>query len=215
MLADVNHSSRELPQDPPQDHENGTTTVEAGIEVTCRKCYVKGKASAELTIDGEFDAGELLDNTINSVSTAVRNFTDGFKGKLTEAVKNATNSFNISDGIDSSDFEWPTFDLEFDLNVPTIDAANLHFEFDGMELYLEIGTVLSAGATYEITLFATQTPVGMTIGPNLMLGAVLTVDLILAVEGAIDISSGFHVKLDDGVAIDLPLFGNEVADMTV
>lgn len=48
-----------------------------------------------------------------------------------------------------------------------------------------------------------------------MLGAVLTVDLILAVEGAIDISSGFHVKLDDGVAINLPLFGDEVADMTV
>ena len=84
-----------------------------------------------------------------------------------------------------------------------------------MELYLEIGTVLSAGATYEITLFATQSPIGASIGQDLMLGAVLTVDLILAVEGAIDISSGFHVKLDDGVAINLPLFGDEVADMTV
>jgi hypothetical protein len=84
-----------------------------------------------------------------------------------------------------------------------------------MELYLEIGTVLSAGATYEITLFATQSPAGIKIGPNLMLGAVLTVDLVLAVEGAIDISSGFHVRLDDGVTIDLPLFGDEVANMTV
>jgi len=204
-----------LEPNPLQEHENGTTTVEAGIEVTCRKCYVKGVASAELTIDGEFDAGELLNNTINSVSTAVQNFTDRFEEKLGDAVEHVMDNLTLSDGIDRSDFEWPTFDLAFDLNVPTIDAANLHLQFDGMELYLEIGTVLNAGATYEITLFATQTPVGMKIGPNLMLGAVLSIDLILAVEGAIDISSGFHVKLDDGVAIDLPLFGNEVADMTV
>ncbi|KAI4638434.1 hypothetical protein J4E93_009987 [Alternaria ventricosa] len=204
-----------LEPNPLQEHENGTTTVEAGIEVTCRKCYVKGVASAELTIDGEFDAGELLNSTINSVSTAVRNFTDRFEEKLGDEIEHVMDNFTLSDGIDSSDFKWPTFDLAFDLNVPTIDAVNLHLQFDGMELYLEIGTVLNAGATYEITLFATQTPVGMKIGPNLMLGAVLSIDLILAVEGAIDISTGFHVKLDDGVAIDLPLFGNEVADMTV
>jgi hypothetical protein len=208
-------SLRELPQNPSQENENGTLEITAGIEVTCRKCYVKGVAIAELTIDGDFNADQLVQSTIDSVNATVRNFTDEFKGYLVQAVESFEENFNITDGIDESDFEFPTFDLAFDIDVPPIPEANLRFQFDGMELYLEIGTVLNAGATYEITLFATQSPAGIKIGPNLMLGAVLTVDLILAVEGAIDISSGFHVKLDDGVAIDLPLFGNEVADMTV
>ena len=185
--------------------------VKAGIEVTCTKCYVKGVATAEVTIDGDFNATQLVQGAIDSVDTAVQNLTDQFEGYLDRAIER----FNASDGIDASDFEYPTFELPFDLNVSAIPEANLRFQFDGMELYLEIGTVLSAGATYEITLFATQSPIGASIGQDLMLGAVLTVDLILAVEGAIDISSGFHVKLDDGVAINLPLFGDEVADMTV
>jgi hypothetical protein len=174
---------------------------------------VKGVATAELTIDGDFS--QLMQTTIDSVNATVRNFTGKFENQLVEAWDNFTENFDVTDGISKADFEFPTFDLAFDLDVPPIPEANLRFQFDGMELYLEIGTVLSAGATYEITLFATQSPAGIKIGPNLMLGAVLTVDLVLAVEGAIDISSGFHVRLDDGVTIDLPLFGDEVANMTV
>lgn len=204
-------ASREVASNPSLNHDNKTLEVKAGIEVTCTKCYVKGVATAEVTIDGDFNATQLVQGAIDSVDTAVQNLTDQFEGYLDRAIER----FNASDGIDASDFEYPTFELPFDLNVSAIPEANLRFQFDGMELYLEIGTVLSAGATYEITLFATQSPIGASIGQDLMLGAVLTVDLILAVEGAIDISSGFHVKLDDGVAINLPLFGDEVADMTV
>jgi hypothetical protein len=205
--------SRELPPNPSQNHDNGTVEIEASIEVTCTTCYVKGVATAELTIDGDF--GELVQNTIDAVNATVRNFTGEFEDQLVEAWGNFTENFDVTDGISREDFPLPTFNLDFNLTVPPIPNANLRFQFDGMELYLEIGTVLKAGATYEITLFATQSPAGIQIGPTLMLGAVLTVDLILAVEGDIDISSGFHIKLDDGVAIDLPLFGEEVADMTV
>ena len=217
MSMDADHSSRQAGTNQAGDHQNGTGVIEAGIEVTCRKCYVKGVATAELTIDGDFDAETLLNSTADSVKTSVQNLTSDFKDYLVKSIEEVENTFDMSDGIDASDFDFdfPTFNLTFDLDVPPIEDANLHFQFDDMELYLEIGTTLSAGATYETTLFATQTPVGMKIGQYLMLGAVVTVDLILAVEGAIDISTGFHIKLDDGVAIDLPLFGNEVADMTV
>ncbi|KAG9187298.1 hypothetical protein G6011_05169 [Alternaria panax] len=204
---------KELAPDPLQNHENGTVQVEAGIEVTCTKCYVKGTATAELSIDGDF--GQLVQNTIDSFNVTVQKFTKKFEDQLVEALGSLTDNLDATDGISKEDFEFPTFDLAFDLDVPPIPEANLRFQFDGMELYLEIGTVLSAGATYEITLFATQSPTGIKIGPHVMLGVVLTVDLILVVEGAIDISSGFHIRPDDGVAIDLPLFGDEVADMTV
>ncbi|KAL1801527.1 hypothetical protein ACET3X_001869 [Alternaria dauci] len=203
--------SVEVASNPSLNHDNGTLEIEAGIEVTCTKCYVKGVATAEITIDGDFNASQLVQGAIASVETGIQNLTDQFEVYLETAIER----FDISDGIDASDFEYPRFELAFDLPVEAIPEADLRFQFDGMELYLEIGTVLSAGATYEIALFATQSPVGVSIGQDLRLGAVLTVDLILAVEGAIDISSGFHVKLDDGVAINLPLFGDEVADMTV
>ncbi|KAI4954760.1 hypothetical protein J4E86_006070 [Alternaria arbusti] len=217
MSMDADHSFRQAGTNQAGDHQNGTGAIEAGIEVTCRKCYVKGVATAELTIDGDFDAETLVNSTADSVKTSVQTLTSDFKDYLVKSIEEVEHTFDMSDGIDASDFDFdfPTFNLTFDLDVPPIEDANLHFQFDDMELYLEIGTTLSAGATYEITLFATQTPVGMKIGQYLMLGAVVTVDLILAVEGAIDISTGFHIKLDDGVAIDLPLFGNEVADMTV
>jgi hypothetical protein len=117
----------------------------------------------------------------------------------------------MDDGLDRSDFAFPTFDIAFDLDVPEVPDTNLHIQFEDMELYLELNTVLDTGATYEINLFATQSPVGFKV-PNLQVGAVVAVDLILVVEGAIDISSGIHIKLDQ-VAMDLVLFGNNVSNI--
>ena len=119
----------------------------------------------------------------------------------------------FGDGFDWSDLDFPTFPFAFDLDVPKIPECNIRFQFDDMELYLDLRTYLNAGATYEINLFATQSPIGIKVGPALQLGVVLSVDLILAAEVAIDMSGGFHIKLDDGVAMDIVLFGNEVSNM--
>jgi len=204
---------REIAQELSQDRQNGTTEVEASIEVICQTCYVKGSATAELNINGDFNASQLIEQSIDTVNSTVRNFTDTFENHIEGYVDRVKE--NLKDGLDASDFDFPTIELAFDIDIPPIPDANLHFQFDGMELYLELETVLSAGATYEVTLFATQTPVGVKMGKYLQLGAVITVDLLLSVEGAVDISSGFHIKLDDGVAIDIALFGDTVSDLTM
>ena len=139
-----------------------------------------------------------------------QNFTDTFEQYLDKYVDNVTTKI-MDDGLDWSDFAFPTFDIAFDLDVPQVPDTNLHIQFDDMELYLEMSAVLDTGATYEINLFATQSPVGFKV-PNLQVGAVVAVDLILVVEGEIDISSGIHIKLDQ-VAMDLALFGNNVSNI--
>jgi hypothetical protein len=153
----------------------------------------------------------LIDRAKDEVRNDTIKFAEDFENYLDEYVSNVTT--NLQDGFDWSDFDFPTFPFDFAMKVPEVPECNLRFQFDEMELYLEMNTVLGAGATYELNLFASQSAVGMRIGPMLQLGVVLQVDLILEVEGAIDISSGFHIKLDDGVAMDITLFGDKVSNM--
>ncbi|CAN9136082.1 unnamed protein product [Alternaria sp. RS040] len=193
--------------------ENQTTNLElkAGITVTCKTCYVKGNAKAELTIGDNLNASELIGGVVDDV----KNETIEFADKFVDYLYNYTDSVcdNLKDGLDAKDFTFPTFPFAFDIDVPEIEDANLRFQFDGMELYLEIDTVLTGGAAYEINLYTSNTPVGISVGPSLTLGVTLQVDLILEVDGQIDISSGFHVKLDDGVAMDITMFGDTVSNM--
>ena len=119
----------------------------------------------------------------------------------------------FGDGIDLADFAFPTFNYSFDLDVPAIPESTLAFTFDQMEIYLEMETVFSAGSQYEYTLFTAQSPAGIGLGPNLMLGVVFSVDLIFAVEGTLDMSSGIHIKLDDGIKINIPLFSEQISNI--
>ncbi|KAF1850107.1 uncharacterized protein K460DRAFT_271349 [Cucurbitaria berberidis CBS 394.84] len=203
--------SIQLTQDIPQNRQNKSLEVRAGIEITCMTCYVRGLATAELTIGEKFNASQALAATTSSVRDNVNNFTMTFEDYLANYTGQVLRKFG--DGFDWADLEFPTFPFTFDLDVPEIPECKIQIQFDGMELYMELNTFLNVGATYEINLYATQTPIGIKVGPILQLGVVLSVDLILTVDGAIDISSGFHIKLDDGVAMDITLFGDKVSSM--
>lgn len=194
-----------------QSNENRSLEIRAGIEVTCTTCYVRGLATAELTISDDFNVTQALQTTANSVVDNVENFASNFTNYLGTYTDNVVTK--LTDGFDWSDFDFPTFPYRFDLTVPEMPDTTLRFTFDDMELYMEVNTVLSAGATYEISLFASQSLAGIRVGPQLQLGFVLQVDLILAIDGEIDISSGLHIQLDDGVALELALFGDKVSDM--
>jgi hypothetical protein len=178
----------------------------------CTKCYIKGVATAELTIDGNFDAGLALEQTFDKVRENVENFTDTLDEYYIEYSKGVMANIK-KDGIDVEDFAFPTFDYNFDMELPAIPECNLRFQFDGMELYMSINTILNAGATYELNLYSSNTPLGLSITPDLEVGIIFAVDLIISVEGEIDISSGFHIKLEDGVAIDIKLFAEDVSDI--
>lgn len=181
------------------------------MEITCTTCYVKGKASAGLHIADDFDAGKALNKTVASVFNTVENFTQEVEEYFEDYFKGVAT--NLQDGVDWHDFAFPPLNYSFDMDIAPIDEATLNFMFDDMELYLELNTVLGAGATYELNLFTSNTPIGIGVGKDLTLGVVFKVDLLLSVQGEVDISSGLHVKLDDGVGIDIALFGDAVSNV--
>ena len=80
---------------------------------------------------------------------------------------------------------------------------------------MQIDTTLSLGATYTLNLYSSTTPLGIRITEELQLGIIFGVDLILSVQGEIDISSGFHIKLNDGVALNIAMFGDQVSDIVL
>jgi hypothetical protein len=207
------------PQDNPTDNNNpdnhkdpqGQLGVSGGIEIICKKCYTKGIATFELDIADDFNASQAVTATSNEFHDEVMNFTESVQDYFVNYTEGVFT--NLADGFDLSDFAFPTFNYSFDLDIPAIPECTLEFTFDQMELYLEMETVFTAGADYEYNLFTAQSPAGIGLGPELSLGVVFSVDLLLAVEGTLDMSSGIHIKLDDGINIKIPLFSEQISNI--
>ena len=186
----------------------GNLTLHAGVQVVCTRCYLKGNASVDLAIDNDFNITSYGEQLIDDVKSEVHNITD--------QVEDIFGNFTAQlDDRDWSNAEWPSFDnVSLDLSIPPPPKATLKFRFDDLDLYLEFDSFIAAGATYEIPLYQ---PFGMfhrRVGV-LDLNVNFGVTLILAVEGEIDVSSGVHLKLDDGVELKVALFGDEISDVTL
>jgi hypothetical protein len=179
-------------------------------------CYIKGTATVQFTINGNFNASQAFNNVTSEIETEADNITTSAVDYVESYVKSeiTSNGFDIGD-FDIDDFDFPPIKVDFDIDVPDIPECELRFQFDGMELYMQIDTSLPIGATYTLNLYTLRTPIGFTVGNDLLIGVIFTVDLILSVESEIDISSGFHIQLNDGVAIDIPMFDQNVSSITL
>ncbi|TIC99959.1 hypothetical protein CH35J_006353 [Colletotrichum higginsianum] len=182
-------------------------SAQGGIKIVCTRCYIKGRASAHLTVDGTFNAtqvakdiGNEFEETFDNITTYAKDYVSGVAKKL-------------ADGLDADDFDFPPLNVTFDVDVPEFPSARLGFGFDGLELYMQLDTTLSAGLTYTLNLYTSTTPLGSKIGNDLLLGVVFAVDLILSVESEIQMSSGFHIRMDDGVGFDISLFSKNVSSV--
>ncbi|KAH7122187.1 hypothetical protein B0J13DRAFT_648409 [Dactylonectria estremocensis] len=193
------------------DTKTGNASVSAGVEITCTTCYIKGTAIARFTVAGDFNSSQAFDNFTEEVRTEIQEFgaaaVDYIEGRIRSVAS------NVSDGIDIDDFKLPPIDLDFDFDLPEIPECQLQLQFDGMELYMLIDTVLSVGSTYTLNLYTSQTAIGFAVGDSLEIGVIFSVDLILSVDGEIDISTGFHIKLEDGVAMNITMFSKEVSSI--
>ncbi|KAK6086289.1 hypothetical protein SCUP234_02502 [Seiridium cupressi] len=192
--------------------KKGNATATGSIEFICTTCYVKTKATAQLTIDGTFNATAAFDNVTDQIGDQFENLTttvvDYVDGYISSTVH------NLADGIDASDFALPPIDVDFHIGIPEVPETHLSFQFDDLELYVLLDTILAGGLTYNLNLYTSNTPMGISIGDDVKAGVILTIDLIMTAEAEIDITSGFHIKLDDGVAFDIALFGQNVSDTT-
>lgn len=161
-----------------------------------------------LTISGDFNLTDVLDGYKDEVT----NLTERVVDQLEEYAEDVYTDFS------DENFKiraFPTLDFDLNLeNLPKIPEAHVHFDFDDLELYLDLGIVLNTGATYSLNLFTSETPAGFSV-PGLAAGAVFSVDLILIAEAEVDIGSGIHIKLDNGLSFDLELFNSNLSTMTM
>ncbi|OTB17830.1 hypothetical protein K445DRAFT_310021 [Daldinia sp. EC12] len=197
---------------PYETNTENNVTISAGVDITCTTCYIKGNATAEFSIDGDFNVTQTLGNFTSEVGDEILNVT----GQVIDYIEDyfPTVFHNLGDGIDLDDFDFPPINISFNVDVPDIPECRLQFKFDDLELYMLIDTVLTAGATYNLNLYSSNTPIGISASNDLFIGVVFSVDLILSVDTEIDISSGIHIKLEDGVGLDMALFGQNVSSIT-
>ena len=178
----------------------------------CKTCYIKGTAAGEL-----FSGSTNASNTSQLIQGAV----DQVEGTVEALASNLTDYledylYGLVDDIQDlriPDVELPTFEYDFDIDIPTDPEVVLRFGFEGLELYMELDTSLSLGTTYSLNLYKSQSVAGVSLTDRLSLGIFFDLDLILDVEGSIDISTGFHLKLDDGLMFEIALFSDEVSDI--
>ena len=203
-----------------------TTTLTGGVEVKCKNCYLSGLASAEINIESASDdLGTVLNDTAAKVYTQVNETVRETFNALDTYFSNHSNwddyfmsvYTNIEkDGLDLEDF-WPpnlnvsSFDDDLEAAIP---YTTMTFRFDDLDVYLELETILDVSAVYTLKMIPPGVkPYGIDLPNNVKLGITFSADLILAIDGSLDITGGLHIKVDDHVALRLQLFGNEVSDM--
>ncbi|KAK3899384.1 hypothetical protein C8A05DRAFT_18171 [Staphylotrichum tortipilum] len=197
----------------------GDFEAELNIEVICAECYFKAAATAELTIDGEFDLAGTITNVTEQFGNEIKNLTKSAYTSLKAVAKNAVSElkdifddddFRIEDVID---FNLVHIDTDIDIDVPPLPAVNLLFQIDNLDLYMAIDTTIAASATLTIPLYKSQSAVGVSTGSGLEIGIFVTMDLILSVEGELTLRSGFHLLLEKPIGFKLALFSTEVSEL--
>lgn len=203
------------------DNSKSSLEISESIEVQCVHCYIKGTATGQLSV-GRFNTSGIIQQSLSQVDNDFQHLINKVENYLEECFDDAAEDtlqivedIAVHNDINSLGLAWPTFDYSLNMDVPAIPEAKLRFSFDDLELYMKMDATLSLGSTYTLNLYTSDTPLGIEISTKLDLGIIFTVDLILDVEGKIDISSGFHIKVDDGLGIDIALFGNEASEIVL
>lgn len=97
------------------------------------------------------------------------------------------------------------------LTTEDIVKPVVRLEFRGVEAYVDMEVAMSAGATYAVELFASNSPVGLGL-PGLSLGLVFYVDLVFSLSAMLDLTGGFYVRVPDDAFLEVDVFDGDVTD---
>jgi hypothetical protein len=200
--------------------KKGNGTVTAGIEVVCAKCYITTKATASLTIEqSDIDWSATIGNFSEAVVDEFHNLTDVTIDWIHETAGSAWEAFvsvlDFDDDTSPKDVEFPTLDVDFNIDLPTdlLPETNLKIKFDELEVYLEMDLTINAGVVYTIPLLPPQAhPIGLAKSSDLFIGTVLALELILSAAGEVELTTGLHILLDDEATLEIELFGQNISN---
>lgn len=102
------------------------------------------------------------------------------------------------------------------MNLTDIPDATIELKFDGLELYMLLDVSLTADQVWTIPLYPKTWPqlAGFSIGDQ-ELGVVIGLDLVLELTSQVNMSTGVHISFDDGLAMQIAMFGNNVSTITL
>ncbi|TWU78601.1 hypothetical protein ED733_004593 [Metarhizium rileyi] len=202
-LALVNKMLYEYKNENITHHKRDGTAVSAGVQISCAKCYIKGAARAKLSVNGAFNRTKVYNDVKSEAKTTLREIKRYAEEVL---IGNLNNLAESRDRVPP-----PQIDFNVDLDFPGYD---LEIEFDDIELYVQLSTVVSSGLTYTLPLYSSKN-LGIALGPKFLLGAVFSFVLVLSVDDELDIDSGFHIKLDKKMTMKIALFAKEASHLQI
>jgi hypothetical protein len=156
-----------------------------------------------LTVAGDLNITEDIENIAAQAANDLVNITDEAFHDPPAVIKDIFNE------------DWAALNVSLNLdNIVPLPNTLLQFTFDNMELYAELDLNLTTESTYKVNLFTSETMYGIS-GDGMELGVLFKVDFIVTADTEVDISGGFHIKLNDGLAFDIALFGNNISSVTL
>ncbi|KAI0417321.1 hypothetical protein F5X98DRAFT_387371 [Xylaria grammica] len=87
----------------------------------------------------------------------------------------------------------------------------LRLGFTGVQAYASLDVKASAGQTFSLNLFASDSPIGIGV-TGLDVGVVFFVDLVFSLSEAIDLTAGFQVTVPDGSYLEANIFKGDIDD---
>lgn len=184
------------------------STASLGVEITCEACYIKGGFTASLNVKD--NSTNALTQYTNNVHDSVQTITQTTFNQITDGLTASTPS-NLT-----APAQLPTVNVDFDLDLAPLPGVSAQFQFnDGLELYMLLNTKIAAGSTYIVNLFSSKAPLDVTIGSNITAGVALDIDLVITSRDAVDVTSGFHLRLDKGASMEFDLFSSNISNVAM
>lgn len=190
---------------------SSTTTLSKGVEIVCTKCYVLGSAQVKLTSSEPFNTTQFTQSTANAFNETfreIKKYTSDLASEIKAFVGDSFDAISHLDLESLQGFHLPAPQIDFNIPVNAPDTK-LQINFQDLDVYAELGVVLSSSLTYKLNLYTSKSLLGAKVG-SVLVGVVVNLDLILSTETEVDLSTGFHIKLDRAL-IDITLFADEAS----
>ncbi|KAH8901742.1 hypothetical protein GQ53DRAFT_835388 [Thozetella sp. PMI_491] len=192
----------------------------ADVSITCKSCYATAKISTSLTYSDRFDATRAIEDVTNGVKPVAKSLTQNGVGFIQSSFQGMGSSMmqdiqNVAAGrLGLELLPYPTLPFDFNLGVSSIPNITVRCQIDGLDVFAQLETSLSKGATYRINLFTSKTRSTFMVSKSLFLDLSAALDLIIDAPAALSMASGFHIKLSDGFLMESKLFATSPPQVT-
>ncbi|TVY37639.1 hypothetical protein LOCC1_G007254 [Lachnellula occidentalis] len=122
-----------------------------------------------------------------------------------------TDGVTTDDSILGDIIDWLKSDDKTDIVTKAL-GLDLVVQFDNLGGHFELDISFIAAGTYTVTLYTSETPVGVELDDSNKVGLLFTIEATITVSAAVDFTTGFDLSFPAGASFTLnPINGDLVA----